>query len=72
MTTAREADPLVIRRLEFLGGQASVTGWKPTSELPEIAFSGRSNVGTMRVGRSSAARISTVGRSIGMGAYPVR
>jgi GTP-binding protein len=45
MTTAREADPLVIRRLEFLGGQASVTGWKPTSELPEIAFSGRSNVG---------------------------
>ena len=44
MTTAREADPLVIRRLEFLGGQASATGWKPGSDLPEIAFSGRSNV----------------------------
>ncbi len=45
MPAAPEADPLVIRRLEFLGGQASATGWKPVSELPEVAFSGRSNVG---------------------------
>jgi GTP-binding protein len=63
MATAREADPLVIRRLEFLGGQASVTGWKPTSELPEIAFSGRSNVGKSSllnklVRRKALARVS--------------
>ena len=63
MTTAREADPLVIRRLEFLGGQASATGWKPTSELPEIAFSGRSNVGKSSllnklVRRKALARVS--------------
>ena len=63
MTTAREADPLVIRRLEFLGGQASVTGWKPASELPEIAFSGRSNVGKSSllnklVKRKALARVS--------------
>ena len=63
MTTAREADPLVIRRLEFLGGQASVTGWRPTSELPEIAFSGRSNVGKSSllnklVRRKALARVS--------------
>ena len=63
MTTAREADPLVIRRLEFLGGQASATGWKPESELPEIAFSGRSNVGKSSllnklVRRKALARVS--------------
>ena len=63
MTTAREADPLVIRRLEFLGGQASATGWKPVSELPEIAFSGRSNVGKSSllnnlVRRKALARVS--------------
>jgi GTP-binding protein len=63
MTTAREADPLVIRRLEFLGGQASATGWKPASELPEIAFSGRSNVGKSSllnalVRRKALARVS--------------
>jgi GTP-binding protein len=63
MTTAREADPLVIRRLEFLGGQASVTSWKPVSELPEIAFSGRSNVGKSSllnslVRRKALARVS--------------
>ena len=63
MTTARETDPLVIRRLEFLGGQASATGWKPTSELPEIAFSGRSNVGKSSllnklVRRKALARVS--------------
>lgn len=64
MTTAREADPLVIRRLEFLGGQASPAGWKPTSELPEIAFSGRSNVGKSSllnklVKRKALARVSS-------------
>lgn len=63
MTTAGEADPLVIRRLDFLGGQASVTGWKPVSELPEIAFSGRSNVGKSSllnklVRRKALARVS--------------
>ena len=63
MVTAGEADPLVIRRLEFLGGQASVEGWKPTSELPEIAFSGRSNVGKSSllnalVRRKALARVS--------------
>jgi GTP-binding protein len=63
MTTAREADPLVIRRLEFLGGQASATGWKPETDLPEIAFSGRSNVGKSSllnklVRRKALARVS--------------
>lgn len=64
MPAAREADPLVIRRLEFLGGQAEATGWKPVSELPEIAFSGRSNVGKSSllntlVRRKSFARVSS-------------
>ena len=63
MTMARQADPLVIRRLEFLGGQASVGGWKPESDLPEIAFSGRSNVGKSSllnklVRRKALARVS--------------
>lgn len=64
MPAAGEADPLVIRRLEFLGGQASATGWKPVSELPEIAFSGRSNVGKSSllnalVRRKALARVSS-------------
>lgn len=63
MTVARETDPLVIRRLEFLGGQASADGWRPVSELPEIAFSGRSNVGKSSllnklVRRKALARVS--------------
>ena len=63
MPMARQADPLVIRRLEFLGGQASVAGWRPESDLPEIAFSGRSNVGKSSllntlVRRKSLARVS--------------
>ena len=38
-------DPLVIRRIDYLGPMASATGWRPEARLPEIAFSGRSNVG---------------------------
>ena len=38
-------DPLVIRSLEFLGPMATVDGWRPQNELPEVAFAGRSNVG---------------------------
>jgi len=43
--SAAPGEPLVIRSLEFLGGMASVGGWRPESSLPEIAFAGRSNVG---------------------------
>ena len=57
------ADPLVIRDLEFLGGLASPGGWRPEGGLPEIAFSGRSNVGKSSllnrlVRRKSLARVS--------------
>lgn len=38
-------DPLVIRQLDFLGGMATAGGWRPDTDLPEIAFAGRSNVG---------------------------
>jgi GTP-binding protein len=58
-----DADPLVIRDLEFLGGMASPTGWKPDLSLPEVAFSGRSNVGKSSllnalVHRKALARVS--------------
>jgi GTP-binding protein len=43
--SASSGEPLVIRSLEFIGGMASVGGWRPESSLPEIAFAGRSNVG---------------------------
>ena len=57
-------DPLIVRSLEFIGGMASPTGWRPPNELPEIAFSGRSNVGKSTllnrlVRRKAIARVSS-------------
>ena len=43
--SATAGEPLTIRSLEFLGGMATVGGWRPEPTLPEIAFAGRSNVG---------------------------
>ena len=56
-------DPLVVRSIEFLGGQAQPGGWRPENALPEIAFSGRSNVGKSSllnklVKRKALARVS--------------
>jgi GTP-binding protein len=68
-TQAGAADPLVIRSLEFVGGLASVGGWRPPADLPEIAFAGRSNVGKSSLlnkvlKRRSFARVSkTPGRT---------
>lgn len=61
--SAREPDPLVIRHLEFMGGLASVGGWRPDPGLPEVAFAGRSNVGKSSLinrllHRKSFARVS--------------
>ena len=62
-------DPLVIRKLEFIGGMASAAGWRPATELPEVAFAGRSNVGKSSllnrlVRRKAFARVSrTPGRT---------
>ena len=67
--TGETADPLVIRSLDFLGPMASADGWRPPSELPEIAFAGRSNVGKSSllnrlVRRKAFARVSnTPGRT---------
>ncbi len=56
-------DPLPIRHLDFLGGLAKPGGWRPDEQLPEIAFSGRSNVGKSSllnrlVRRKALARVS--------------
>lgn len=62
-------EPLVIRSLDFLGGQASAAGWRPEPTLPEIAFGGRSNVGKSSllnrlIHRKKFARVSnTPGRT---------
>ena len=68
-STGGNADPLIVRQLEFLGGMASAAGWRPETTLPEIAFAGRSNVGKSSLlnallRRKSAARVSrTPGRT---------
>jgi GTP-binding protein len=65
----KKGDPLVIRSLEFLGGMADASGWRPTPKLPEVAFAGRSNVGKSSlinalVHRKKLARVSnTPGRT---------
>ncbi len=62
-------DPLVIRKLEFIGGMASARGWRPEEQLPEVAFAGRSNVGKSSllnklIRRKAFARVSrTPGRT---------
>jgi GTP-binding protein len=62
-------DPLVIRHLDFLGGMVEAAGWRPPAGMPEVAFSGRSNVGkssllNMLVRRKAFARVSkTPGRT---------
>jgi GTP-binding protein len=64
-----ERDPLVIRSLEFIGPMATADGWRPTNDLPEVAFAGRSNVGKSSllnrlVKRKAFARVSnTPGRT---------
>jgi GTP-binding protein len=62
-------EPLVIRSLEFIGGMATLGGWRPDAGLPEVAFAGRSNVGKSSllnrlIHRKKFARVSnTPGRT---------
>ncbi len=66
---AAKKDPLVIKSLEFIGPMATAEGWRPTNDLPEVAFAGRSNVGKSSllnrlVRRKAFARVSnTPGRT---------
>ena len=65
-------DPLVIRSLEFMGGMAAAGSWRPDSQLPEVAFVGRSNVGKSSllnklVRRKAFARVSRTPGSGGAG-----
>src|ERR1700733_6813945 len=68
-TPRSSPEPLVIRSLEFMGGMATVAGWRPESTLPEVAFAGRSNVGKSSllnrlIHRKKFARVSnTPGRT---------
>jgi GTP-binding protein len=67
--TESAPDPMVIRRLEFIGPMATPTGWRPEAKWPEVAFAGRSNVGkssllNQLVRRKRFARVSnTPGRT---------
>jgi GTP-binding protein len=67
--SAAAKDPLVIKSLEFIGPMATAEGWRPTNDLPEVAFAGRSNVGKSSllnrlVRRKAFARVSkTPGRT---------
>jgi GTP-binding protein len=69
MAEQPDAEPLIIRNVEFIGGMAEKSGWRPESSLPEVAFAGRSNVGKSSllntlVRRKSFARVSrTPGRT---------
>jgi GTP-binding protein len=69
MSGDNPSEPLVIRSLEFIGGMATLGGWRPDAELPEVAFAGRSNVGKSSllnrlVHRKKFARVSnTPGRT---------
>ena len=69
MNSGAKKDPLVIKTLEFIGPMATADGWRPTNDLPEVAFAGRSNVGKSSllnrlVRRKAFARVSnTPGRT---------